>query len=243
MTIAEKLIKIAENEQKVFDAGYEKGKSEGGGNDAFWNSVLQNGERTNCDNLFYGPAWTDETFKPNRDIKPTRANYMFKESKIQKSEYLNKVDFSNCAAIVQTFYGSSVEELGTLNFGSVVKGWNGINQTFYGCSKLRKIGLLIPPRDKEAPVNAFDGLSALTEITFGGTIYMSISFAKSPLIKASIISAMSHLADDVSGMTATFSKTAVDTAFETEEGLADGSTSTEWATLIATKSNWTISLV
>lgn len=31
MTIAEKLQKIAENEQKVYDAGYEKGKAEGGG--------------------------------------------------------------------------------------------------------------------------------------------------------------------------------------------------------------------
>ena len=31
MSIAEKLTQIAENEQRVFDAGYEKGKSEGGG--------------------------------------------------------------------------------------------------------------------------------------------------------------------------------------------------------------------
>lgn len=210
--------------------------------DRFWDTILLNGEITDCSNLFYGPTWTDETFKPNRDIKPIRANYMFMDSRVKTTPYLNKVDFSNCAAVVQTFYRSSVEELGTLNFGAVVSGWNGLQQTLQSCTKLRKIGLLIPPRDKKAQVDTFSSLSALIEITFGGTIYMSISFAKSPLIKASIISVITHLADDVTGMTATFNKAAVDKAFETSEGANDGSTSAEWLAQVDTKPNWTIAL-
>ena len=36
---------------------------------------------------------------------------------------------------------------------------------------------------------------------------------------------------------------AVNKAFETGEGLLDGNTSTEWKSLVATKTNWTISLL
>ena len=46
MSIAEKLAQIAENEQRVYDAGYEKGKAEGGGgvNITFENcSVIDDG--------------------------------------------------------------------------------------------------------------------------------------------------------------------------------------------------------
>jgi hypothetical protein len=41
----------------------------------------------------------------------------------------------------------------------------------------------------------------------------------------------------------TFSLVAINTAFETASGVADGSASQEWLELSNTKSNWTISLV
>lgn len=62
------------------------------------------------------------------------------------------------------------------------------------------------------------------------------------LTKASFKSIIAGLADDVSGQTVELSKTAVNNAFETSEGAADGSSSAEWAALIATKPNWTIAL-
>ena len=60
MSIADKLVTIAENERKVYDAGYTKGKTEGGGDsydrgvadgrraeyDAFWDNLQSNGNRT-----------------------------------------------------------------------------------------------------------------------------------------------------------------------------------------------------
>ena len=67
MTIAEKLTQIAENEQKVYDAGYAKGKAEGGSSyeqgvadgkqaeyDAFWDKFQNYGNRRN---YYYAFAW------------------------------------------------------------------------------------------------------------------------------------------------------------------------------------------
>jgi hypothetical protein len=53
------------------------------------------------------------------------------------------------------------------------------------------------------------------------------------LSKASIESIINALSSTTSGLTVTISKTAKEAVFTTEE----------WATLIATKPNWTISLV
>ena len=63
------------------------------------------------------------------------------------------------------------------------------------------------------------------------------------LSKASITSIINALSETTSGLTVTLSKTAVNNAFETSAGAADGSTSEEWTTLEGTKTNWTISLV
>ena len=49
MTIAEKHIKIAENEQKVFNAGYEKGKSEGGDTSAAYDKGFADGQQSMVD--------------------------------------------------------------------------------------------------------------------------------------------------------------------------------------------------
>ena len=53
---------------------------------------------------------------------------------------------------------------------------------------------------------------------------------------------MAALSTTTTGLTVTFSKTAVDKAFETAEGANDGSTSPEWLALVATRPNWGIGL-
>jgi hypothetical protein len=84
----------------------------------------------------------------------------------------------------------------------------------------------------------------LTEIRFEGIIGQDINFQWSTNLSLdSLMSIIEHISSTASGKTATFSKIAVNNAFETSEGLADGSTSEEWLNLIATKNNWTISLV
>ena len=57
---------------------------------------------------------------------------------------------------------------------------------------------------------------------------------------ASVINALSYT---TTGLTVTLRLAAVNTAFETSAGAADGSTSEEWLALAATKPNWTINLI
>jgi hypothetical protein len=86
-------------------------------------------------------------------------------------------------------------------------------------------------------LTAFENCKALENVVFEGVIPKSIKMEQSTkLSKASITSIIEHLSTTASGQTATFSKTAVETAFGSVE-------SAEWQSLIATKSNWTISLV
>jgi hypothetical protein len=90
----------------------------------------------------------------------------------------------------------------------------------------------------------FDGCIGLKNLTITGTIggtTFNLKSSKS-LTKESIISVIDHLSTTATNVTATFSLEAVNKAFETSEGANDGSTSSEWITLIGTKSNWTIAL-
>lgn len=86
-------------------------------------------------------------------------------------------------------------------------------------------------------------INKLREIRFRGEILGSISFESAPLSKASIVNIFSCISKTASDITLTLSLGVVNTAFETSEGAADGSTSAEWLALVEAHSNWTISLV
>ena len=83
MSIAEKLTQIAENEQRVYSVGYEKGKSEGfdagkqSEYDAFWDSFQQNGNRVDYSFAFAGDCWNDDNLKPKYPIVPRYVEQMF----------------------------------------------------------------------------------------------------------------------------------------------------------------------
>ena len=117
------------------------------------------------------------------------------------------------------------------------------NNMFNGCSSLTTIQQL--DLTSGSYINTmFTGCTSLVNLTMTGTIKSS-GFNVSPctkLSKASITSIINVLSSTTTGKSVTLSLTAVNTAFETSSGAGDGSTSEEWTTLIATKSNWTISL-
>ena len=69
MNITDKLITIAENEQKVYDAGYEKGKAESGDN---W-SALNVFVADRKDYSYAFSYWKNEYFTLNEKIQPTNA--------------------------------------------------------------------------------------------------------------------------------------------------------------------------
>ena len=65
MSIAGKLTTVAENQQKVYDAGYADAEQE------FWDAYMNglNGS-WNQKSAFAGPGWNDKTFNPNQSYNP-----------------------------------------------------------------------------------------------------------------------------------------------------------------------------
>ena len=66
MSIADKLLTIAENEQKVYNAGYWEGYY--GYHNEFWDAFQVNGTRTDYHMAFSGGGWTDMIFQPKYDL-------------------------------------------------------------------------------------------------------------------------------------------------------------------------------
>lgn len=243
MSIADKLTTIAENEQRVFDAGK---KSE---YDAFWDTYQQNGNRTNY-NVAFGcgydgtawatKCWNDNNFKPKYDIRLSGNTFNRSAVTNLKQRLLDcGVKISNVTSLYFCFYQSAITHIPDISITAVTNMQNGFNS----CTNLISIdGIKVA----ESCVfnSAFNNCTKLEHVIFYGTIGNNLSFQWSDkLDKESITSIVSILSTSLSGRTLTLSKDAVNNAFETAEGLADGTTSTEWAALIADKSNWTISLV
>lgn len=97
--------------------------------------------------------------------------------------------------------------------------------------------------DNSSLLDFFQNSQNLREVRFKGSINTVMSMRNTKLSKNSILSLIPCLSDEATDKALTLSQTAVDTAFETSSGAADGSTSEEWIALVDSKSNWTISLV
>lgn len=179
-----------------------------------WDSLQQNGERKDYWGAFCG--WRADVFKPKYvPLTIGSGDYMVRGSTIT---YLPKMILSS----------------GTLN------------NLLYGARLLETVEEIELAYAVNSATGFVTNCTALINIKFSGskTINCSINFQVcTQLSHDSIVNIMSYLSDTVSGKTLTLSKVAVDKAFETSEGANDGSTSTEWATLVGTKTNWTISLV
>lgn len=231
MSIAENLTKIAVNQEKVFIAGNKAQKT------AFWNVMQTNGTRTDYNMGFSGRGWTKDNFTPDYDIKPRSAERMFYQFNYQSPkfdfvEHLNqlgkKLDFSDVVynSWSYTFGYMNVSRLGVLD----LRGISSLSNAFYNCP-VEKIDKLIV-NENNTYSSAFNTATSLADITIEGTIANTISFGNCPLIKSSFESVVKALSSETSGLTATFKKSAKESAFTTDE----------WNALIATKTNWTFSL-
>ena len=232
MSIAAKLTTIAENEQKVHEAGKKAAYDE------FWDKVQQNGERKEYNYAFAGVGWTNETFKPKYDIKPTAFVRGMAYSGIRGS----LTDILNAQGIVldtsglnycEYVFDSSVyiteipHIVGNYSFAGL----------FLHCNAL--VTASISVQEKTTLLNTFNNCRSLVNLTIDGTIgYNGTNLSWSTaLSKASITGIINALSDNTSGYTITLSQTAVNNAF------GEPSNSDEWQALITAKSNWTISLV
>lgn len=181
MSIAEKLIIIAENVEKVYEAGkkngyggYEDGFRDGleegerrgielgkeAERNAFWDAYQQNGKRTAYTFAFYSQGWTDDTFKPKYDIIASgNCSSAFAYSRITKIENVD-IDFTS----------ATVE--------------NSTNAFFNQATSLKTIRKLKFATTTPIHFAMFNGCSTLENITIEGKIGNSISFGYSPLLTA-----------------------------------------------------------
>lgn len=240
MSIAEKLQTIAKNEQRVYEAGRQAEYEE------FWNEYLQNGERTDFGYAFAGKGWSDNNFKPNRNMVVSVSNYMFHSTRIKNLKaHLEKLgitmDFSKCTNFTYAFAWAAITDIGVVDIRSLT---SNLQYFVYGNTNLVNFEKLIVSENNKFSDTAFYNASNLEEIRFEGVIGqngLNMQWSKK-LSHDSLVSIIEHLSTDTSGLTVTLSKVAVNKAFETSEGANDGTISAEFTTLIGTRSNWTIGL-
>ena len=223
---------------QLLDYYYRVGESE------FWNTYQDNGNRTNYSFGFSGNGWTDETFDPRYDIKPTSATRMFEQCAITnlKSKLEARaivLDFSNMSTGSYLFQSSSITDVGVLDFSAMPN-----LSTMLINAKLVDIEKLILKNDgSQTFANAFNYMSALVHCIVEGVIGADFDIRWSTkLDQPSIVSIINALSSTTEGLKVGLSLTAVNIAFETTEGAKDGSTSDKWLNLIANKTNWTITL-
>lgn len=224
-TIAEKLITIADNQQKVYDAGYNIGLAKGktDENNFFWDRYQHYGSRKSYSYAFFGTGWNDSTYNPQYKIytepEADRARYMFAWSGIVDT----KVPIEINGGITSS--GSPfVEEC-----------------IFLGCKHLTTIRELYINDYKATYTRWFDGCVNLTKITIVGEIKnngFDIHWS-TKLTAESIYSIISALSSTTSG----YSVILPSTAEATYNKKPPANAPKTFKELKETKMNWVIDLM
>lgn len=189
----------------------------------------------NAFNMCYGIT----EIKLTSTAKATTLVNAFKQCNALQS--VSPLDLTACTTATDCFYECrTMEEITLYNTNKV----NSFFRMFSGCLKLKTVGTL-DFTSATSVKSTFDYCKQLMNLS---VVENSISItgmsltASTLLSKNSIISVINGLSPNATSNSITLSQTAVNSAFETSTGAADGSTSDEWLALRATKSNWTISL-
>jgi hypothetical protein len=244
LNMSDRLEIIAENEQKVFDAGKQAEY------DAFWDAYQPNTDVYPYH--FTSSAWNDNNFFPKRDLigkgNIYGAFYSIGVTDLVKrlKDLGRTIDTSQATLISNLFRNSA--SLTTCPKISAISA-SDATMLFSECARLKEIECL-EVHENITYTDTFYNCKALENITFEGEIGNDINFQWSTkLTKASITNIINHLSDTSLFRTLTLSKEAVLTAFEVHpadydgDGKADawiGNGEGEWYELIDTKSNWEI---
>ena len=205
--------------------GKEYGKTEA--HDTFWDAFQAKGNRTDYEKAFYGQWWTGDNYNPKYIPAPVNAAYMYQKS--NATGHL-EVDTSKCTNMIAMFSeAKQVASIGTID----TRLCTSLASLFGYMDNLISIRKVILKNDGTQTFT--DGsfwASRLKDIVIEGTIGNSLNIRIcNSLSKDSLASFVDALSDNTSGKALTVSPTAK--ARFTDE---------EWASLIARKPNWTISL-
>ena len=231
MSVADKLVTVAENQQKVYDAGKNAEWS------AFWDAFQKNGERTSYPYALSGRGWNDETFKPKYNIIiKGLADYVMRNNGVSDLvEQMNKCgivfDMSEATSVSYACASTETKHLPTISVTNATKltalfGWN---------SKLVTIDKLILKSDgTNTYSDTFSSAYALENITIEGVIGTNgFNISQSTNLThdsiMSIINALADYSEDTSGTTWTVTIGSTNKAKLTAEEL-----------LIASDKGWTV---
>ena len=208
----------------------------------FWDAFQNYGNRANYWVAF--AFWPKEAFKPKYDIRPTSAStaQMFSSSTIDNLKQILidcgvVLDMSKTMSMTETFaYAPNLTHIPTIDTTNV----SSFSYLFCNDAALIEIEKLILKSDGSQTIGTgnFARCYNLVTLIVEGTIGsngLDLQWS-TKLSKVSITSIINALSTTTSGLSITLSKTAVESAF-------GSTTSAEWKSLIATKSNWTISLI
>ena len=166
MSISEKLTTIAENEQKVYEAGKQAEY------DRFWDNCQDYGKLNYYKMAFAGRVWTEKTFKPKYDIiSPNSSSSMFQESfincnlKTLLEELGLRLELKG-STLDTTFYGTLFTGLPVIDS----TGGN-LSNTFNLSRNLKSIEKLILREDGSQTFSStFYNCTALEDIEIEGKI-------------------------------------------------------------------------
>ncbi len=163
------------------------------------------------------------------------ANSLTGDLQQKLDEYNVILDFSKCKTFQYCFANTNLTRIGVVDTSSATT----ISQLFFSSSKLITVDKLIPNEAQAYAPYAFQGCSALKNIMIEGTFGKDVNCKDCPLSKESILSIFNALSPTAEGMTVTFKKIAVNTAFginvDDETSYTD-----EWKSLTESKKNWNI---
>lgn len=207
--------------------------------DEFWDNA-QAGLNESQQGIYSGRCWNNKTFRPTSDIiLDGNAAYAFINNGFDGDlvEWCENLGIKLIIAptnALSLFYSARATHLPALDLSKVVSAAN-VAST---CVNAHTIDKIVMPNNAPTPISGMlTWCGALENLVIEGIIYKSLDLSYSKrLTRASITSIMNALSTTTSGLTVTFSQTAVETAF----GSTDNA---EWTALKNTRSNWTISLV
>lgn len=213
MDIAEKLLRAKQDLDDVYEAG--KKEADDG---AFWDVFQDYGNTQNYYYAFAVGRFDDSTYNPKYDIRCS----------------------SGTTPGRNIFYNSKITDTKV----NIYANNNNLYQCFSGAAALETIRLL-SVYETTVLDDAFKNCESLKNITFEGVIGQDFDIHWSPLTKESIESIISHLSDAATGKTVTLDGGNIQSVFATDPSIGDtdGDTTEEWLNLVASKPNWTISLV
>lgn len=230
MSIADKLTTVAENQEKVYEAGK---KSE---YDAFWNAHTENGNRKSYYYAFF--AWKASMFYPKDDIVFTNqsSSSCFYNLNQYGSSYCDyDFDFSTrleeCNVILDTSQATNLGYLFSNVCSLSVPAMDARNCTsfvsMFSSSYIETIGeiWLSDTNASQNFTNMFSGSNneRLKNITFKGVIASNIDFKTCSKLThdslMSIVNALKDYSDDTSGTTHTITLGATNISKMTDDEL------------------------